>query len=460
MISKIKGNPPEQPRYWTTLPPVKLKGVGTSLVESVNSFVVRLAHLAGTSTSAIFGKIRIDAAVQPISRNGPLGFGSISTDFDERLKALVNLTGDDNLKFGSFWWLNGVVQIFRIGGLLQGRRWCPMCYLAAENRLTWDPLIWSVDVAQHCELHGCRLIDACQSCGAPQHPWTPSARRTFCRLCKASLGGSGEMGPLTGYARWVEQQVRDIVELCSTPGRPRLSADTLSIYVDGLAQIAEVTGKLPATLRQAFEAKRQADSRGRRIRLRTAINLCSMQGISVKDMLLDPKGASSAPLIDLWASFESLPLAFGVHGRKAHAFSWGATRLLKGCSKLYLPPLDLLLAAIGLSAAVARDLKPEPFSKYSIRYRLQLLPDSSKKMRRALIKSLRISGIHPSHRGGRPLDKKFAPQVATECRIHLDTARGILKTAREFHKVLQRVKFIMAQPLPSILDDPAWTRRP
>src|SRR6185312_3472510 len=94
---------------WTILPPIKLKGVGTSLVESVPSYVSRMLWTTG---------ITLGHLVERVARHAIPGAGSFGTFLSaealspvaiSRLEQLELLSGEANLRCGSLWALSEIV---------------------------------------------------------------------------------------------------------------------------------------------------------------------------------------------------------------------------------------------------------------------------------------------------------------------------------------------------------------
>ena len=442
-----------KPQIWTPLPPIALRGLRSSSVESVNAYIVRVADISGTTPVHIMRTIR---TAKKVSSNKFCSADSMTPSFPARIEALERLTGCGDLGSGSFWWLHNVIDVRSISSYRNRRRWCPECY-RQWNVDSWEPLIWRVDLVKHCQQHGCLLEDRCAACSAFQPLSTPQRRRTACIKCHVPLGHSNAPDPQTGFQYWVDQQVRTLTELCATPGKKLLDPDTFVQYLDGLEQTTRFSNTIPGGLRDALRLQRSQCSRYRTTRLRTLINLCSLQAVSIEHMLFDPRSAASTPLVDLWQSFESLPLSVGFHGKKAHAFSTSLHSLLRKCPIGYLPSADLVLRAIDFNNDVARDLKPDIYAKYQERYESQASETRRIHARRAFLVALRLIGEKDDPKGGRPIVRRIAEEIARQARIEVESAELILKSARHLRRTIERAKTILQHPTDAVMDDPTWT---
>jgi hypothetical protein len=195
-----------------------------------------------------------------------------------------------------------------------------------------------------------------------------------------------------------------------------------------------------------------------RLSLRTLINLCSLQAISVREMLLDPRGAASAPLLDLWNSFVPLPLSHGFAHKKAHAFATSLRRLLRTYNGPCLPPMQEVLRATRLTCGQARDLRPEIYERYKAAYKSQDKGRKQAHARRALRIAMRLLQARETQRTV-PADRcGFVATIADRAKVPMESAREALNAARHVRKILRHARVLLNRSHPPVLDHPAWTR--
>ena len=276
--------------FWSALPPIALRGVGTGLVESTMTYVLRLSDVSGVPVPSIRGQI-----AKMIDR--PATFSPDEPGYDASVRALEILSGTDGLARGSLRWVSNVIRQRSISSEGKRRKWCPLCYLE-WNDDSFEPLVWSMDLLDHCPVHKPAIERECPFCGAEQLNGTPYAHRRGCRECNEPLGRRTDTCSHTRYRQWVEQQVMDLVELCATAGKATLPDDTFKSYLCALEQTARTMPSVPIGLKDAFSRWKANSERVRRVELRTLINLCSLQAIPLTKVLLDPIGSAGAPVLD------------------------------------------------------------------------------------------------------------------------------------------------------------------
>lgn len=438
-------------RYWTALPPFPLRGVGTPLVESLSTYIIRIGENCGLPLTTFRRHIS-----RMIGRSASLAPDEPA--FDESVHALEKLTGVENLVAGSFRWIRDVIEQKSLTSRRHERRWCPVCYLRWSED-SWEPLIWSLDLIQRCTEHGCTLESACHACHAPQSLSTPYARRRTCAKCHQVLGHNAPIVALSQYQEWVERQVLDVITLCSTPSQPALPQDTIYKYVVGLEVTARAMPSPPLRVKELISLRKIGLQRFKRVRLRVLINLCSLQAVPLRQVLMDPCGSASAPLLDLWESFSFLPMSFGPQFVKAHAFEFVLRKLLRRLEGHCLPAMTEVLHFVELTCEQAKDLKPEIYLRYQAAYAKQAGPNQQTPARRALRVAIRLLtdnetlGTRGHHR---KLD--YVGTIALNARVPLELARKGLATAKEVRRILREAQLLMTRCNPPALENSGWTK--
>jgi DNA-binding XRE family transcriptional regulator len=178
--------------YLNHLPPI---GISTPLVESLTSYVARLAasHTMNVGTllrcevARLLDKKYIGANLQSISHApGALnGVGAMSRDL---ICALEGLTLRQDLHLLTM--LNFSDVIPSRGLLRSVRAWCPLCYQSWLDRglSLYEPLLWSLKIAKYCPTHQTLLVDKCPSCQQHNPPFGRNFSLGFCSHCHTWLG--------------------------------------------------------------------------------------------------------------------------------------------------------------------------------------------------------------------------------------------------------------------------------
>jgi len=216
---------------------------------------------------------------------------------------------------------------------------------------------------------------------------------------------------------------------------------------------------IPPGLLDAISIRKSRCRRRKNVELRALINLCSLQAVPLREVLLNPRESASAPLLDLWESYTPLPLSYGPQYKKAHAFDVALRQILRRFGERCLPAMQEVLRTVQLTCEQAKDLKPEIYLRYQGAYLSQGSHNTQTKERRALRCAMRIlAEREPPGKGGRPKIHGFVSAIAQEVNISMEAARVALDTARAVIRVLRNAKVLLTRANPVALDDPAWTR--
>jgi hypothetical protein len=217
-------------------------GIGTPCVESLASYVARLAQAHQVSTVTL-----INHTIQQIAFKQ---FGSTLTGklharatytlngFGKWAKAAVPalqwMTGYDNLRPLTMLSWHQVLDQNHL--LRHTRAWCPACYEQARQtqQLIYDQLLWSLAPVTHCLRHRQPLQLRCPQPDCQQAlPCTsPRTQPGFCPYCHAWLGQSPlveDKPPQTEtlWSTWVIQSLAELVatapSLTTLPSSQRLA---------------------------------------------------------------------------------------------------------------------------------------------------------------------------------------------------------------------------------------------
>ncbi|MBB6186673.1 hypothetical protein HDE77_001023 [Rhodanobacter sp. MP7CTX1] len=437
---------------WTVLPPLKLKGVGTSLVESVPSYVARMLWTTG---------VPLNHLVRCVARRAIPGSGSsttfmvseaLNTIAISRVEELESLSGEKDLRCGSLWALSEIMSYkTNVYGEYK-RRWCPQCYEDWDSN-SYEPLVWRVDLLGVCPRHQCRMECTCPKCGKFQRDTYQLDLRRTCWACGTSLSTGAIWPKRPDFAHWVDEQIMQLIEFCATP---RAVPAPLSIYTDfamGLCINAKRSGRRDTVMRLILkDIERHARRNSRRPTLRSLLNVCALQGISVQELLCAPRQVSGPLLFDQWPGMSYLPLPSAVHAQRIHA----ASRYLEDFLALdppFLPPMNILLLCFHIQLLALKDVAADIFHAYEERYLSQGSRSRLACLRSSFLCARRVL-IHPCRRGFPNLNRQ-AERLARLMEVSLQDATMVLEGAklmRETQTEEMIEKYRSGLPLRSALD--------
>jgi hypothetical protein len=221
------------------------------------------------------------------------------------------------------------------------------------------------------------------------------------------------------------------------------------MFVEGVARLSLDAVSMPTPVKAAVAHVRSKVTSSR-VTLRTLINLCALQGVSIVETLLDPVAASSRPLIDLWSGFQSLEFPVGRHTAKLMVYRDCLVEVKRGCEGLYLPSMRFLLREIKLNRDLARELSVDIYEIYEEAHRRQGSQNTllhAERAFRCAMDTFRASGIDfvsPSH------IRRVARRVAAIANVPLEQAELITRAALCSQTALERAKAkLLTAQLPS-----------
>lgn len=184
---------PGNPTILYSLPPI---GVGTCFVESISSYVARLAAAHSLPVSMLLRRVVAEhfPRVKHSLKKGigsqlviqkMCGLGKEASDF---VTALEKLTGRRDLR---------QLTMLPFARLISGKdlltengSWCPHC-LKEQRRsgnTVYYPLLWSLNGCTTCPLHKSNLLRVCPHCKAWLRPLTYKTIVGHCDRCNKWLG--------------------------------------------------------------------------------------------------------------------------------------------------------------------------------------------------------------------------------------------------------------------------------
>jgi len=176
-------------------------GINTGMVESLSSYILRLAHEHNTAVRDFasgvictdhryasypkkIGSLALTANTGRI--NHPLPIIRVVTEI---LSDLTCQRYMDRLTLLPW----EMLYLSNHGLLRQNKAWCPACLKEMrkkKNIKVYDPLLWFFTTVNACHLHGCHLVERCPNpkCGAIQPVIDRKMLPGYCVKCYAWLG--------------------------------------------------------------------------------------------------------------------------------------------------------------------------------------------------------------------------------------------------------------------------------
>ena len=227
--------PPIPPR--TLLFPLEPIGIGTPYVESLTSYISRLAEVHAVTVSDLVGYVLAKCApcdgpiVSARARDYRMGSGfhpgihainGLAEDARRWIAAAETATGLTGLRFLT---LTPLKQAFCKQSLFRNvQAWCPACFAVwrRDGLPCYLPLAWNLGMVEVCAKHGRPLEHTCPGCGKRFGQLDARARPGYCSRCGYWLGPSTSTRQEPVQERtyenelWVATSVGDV--LASMPG--------------------------------------------------------------------------------------------------------------------------------------------------------------------------------------------------------------------------------------------------
>jgi len=203
-------------------------GIGAAFVESLSSYVARLAEAHLVSVGDIVGLVLSDvpnlkgAVLSPAakaSRRGGHGFRVCSYTVNgvtaralTWVQALEAATGRHGLQYLTVFPFRHALpdHLFH-----RHRAWCSLCYedWRLNSQTVYEPLLWAIKTTSHCLVHRQLLRHDCPHCGWLLNPLGVFARPGYCERCDGWLGSP--------HAGWNQPQPgeKDQTWSCAQVGR-------------------------------------------------------------------------------------------------------------------------------------------------------------------------------------------------------------------------------------------------
>lgn len=208
------------------------EGEGTGEIESLSSYLVRLANAHGVPLSRFFFFTEPQARRQQLLRGILAGSMDIYNRPNQTAEHMIDWLAthgpisEDRLRRLSF---AGLMPGIRrdTKGVKTLLRWCPLCFAEAEaaDSPPYLRLAWSPKVVTFCPVHRLLLIDRCVECGARQRVARVPLEFRRCSDCQKPLSIIPVHDVLSCTPDHATCDLLALIEyLATTPGRPRANA--------------------------------------------------------------------------------------------------------------------------------------------------------------------------------------------------------------------------------------------
>lgn len=174
------------------IPPI---GVGTMEVESLTSYIARIADAHCVETGALINEILIneikkeriykEETVSAVYRNDTHKFNGLSVAAAENVTIMNKLCGREDIESLTLIKYKNVLNHNKL--LKKNKSWCPYC-IADMKEIQFEKLIWCITPVDICHIHSTKLEDTCRKCGANQKHLKFKTLNGFCQKCFQWLG--------------------------------------------------------------------------------------------------------------------------------------------------------------------------------------------------------------------------------------------------------------------------------
>ncbi len=180
------------PLSTSVLFPLAPLGLGTPLVESLTSYLKRLAHAHHLKVADLmtFCSTQTDARVLPSTLQKLSRIDGMTDSGQAWSVLLQQLTGRAEVICLTMNYWQSQLNPYRI--LRQHHAWCPQCFAetARHEMPLYEPLAWRLQCVKVCLVHACPLVETCPSCGSPFTTLSNWAVVGYCPKCQGWLGSS------------------------------------------------------------------------------------------------------------------------------------------------------------------------------------------------------------------------------------------------------------------------------
>ncbi|MFD2655508.1 TniQ family protein [Gracilibacillus thailandensis] len=282
----------------TELYNIKPIGIGTPYVESLSSYISRIAEDHNLAVSALLSKVIApmlnidylkDQLSQGIIKDTSHFINENSPVTLEYSNALELLTSRDDLR--SLTMLNWQ-GIFSKKLFSRYRKWCPICLnkIKSNSKIIYEPLIWYISDIKKCEVHEVVLHDKCSNCKRNLPFLHKKLMVGYCQYCGSWLGDNLVFNKknLTEEDTFIYQNYKELLANSSKqsiyPTRVFISnfLNRLMKKLDirSVAKLANILELNPGTVNSWVKGRRQPSSE-------SLLKIARKIGLTIYEMIYD-----------------------------------------------------------------------------------------------------------------------------------------------------------------------------
>ncbi|MEH7387593.1 helix-turn-helix domain-containing protein [Bacillus sp. JJ1521] len=273
-------------------------GLGTPYVESLTSYISRLAECHNLNITTLVSKTFIPfvktfhlqrsfmdrslgANIKDINGNSPVSF--------DYVYALEELTTRKDLIYLTMILWSGLFSTTRV--IDDYRKWCPICLEEFKNKDTdiYEPLIWCVKDIEVCDKHHVKLENKCPKCGKSLQFLHTNMIVGHCQYCFNWLGCiSNNYSDPTKYQQFLLDSFKSLIantsKLKSFPTKIKIGLVLKRIMeenkISSVPQLAKILDLNKNTLQGWINNKRSPS-------VESMFKICSKMNLSFYDLFCE-----------------------------------------------------------------------------------------------------------------------------------------------------------------------------
>ncbi|MEG6533879.1 TniQ family protein [Caldibacillus thermoamylovorans] len=197
-------------------------GIGTPYVESLTSYISRLAFTHNVTVSSLLKGTVVPMADKKYLKNNlsegvfgstPKYINGNSQVSQDYVKVFEILTGRNDLCYLTMVSWTGIFSQNIIGNY---RKWCPVCLnrMIFESKEVYEPLIWYLADINKCDVHDTLLEDKCPNCKRRLDFMYSNFTAGHCPYCSTWLGDcNSKKEPLNEAEKFIHVNYQQLIKM-------------------------------------------------------------------------------------------------------------------------------------------------------------------------------------------------------------------------------------------------------
>jgi transcriptional regulator with XRE-family HTH domain len=234
------------PENCSTLYHLEPQGIGTPWVESLSSYINRLATAHRITTVDLINRIicneetsiipKVDTQFYSQNASSLNGVGKYAFEFTRILQKLT--LRNDIILLSMLPWRK-VIDPGGKGLTTKTKQWCPFCFNDQVNNgnIVYEHLIWSLAINKTCSIHKVPLQNMCPQCFNKQPPLSRRIPVGYCSLCGHTLseinGVDFNSKKISHWSLWAEKELQSFL----SSGMLALKVATKDQFILGLNEL-------------------------------------------------------------------------------------------------------------------------------------------------------------------------------------------------------------------------------